>query len=145
MGNPLINRWGSNIFWPNLWYSDKNYSNNVKQDHLLIKLIKLYFFFGIQLPKHLFISPYWYYTLKPLIKNFRTQITTKYYRSYSKKVSRDGERSKYKVRNAIKDIFPMKIWIFKFSNWLIVNFYWFQPVKKSARRITKKRPKSMIF
>jgi len=142
MSNPLVNRWGLNIYWPKLWYSDKNYTLNLKQDNIIFQLIKFYFFFGIHLPQHLFLSKYWYYKLDQFrVLNHLTSIQ-KYYRWYGKKISLDGEKSKYKVRNMVKDIFPMKIWIFKFSNWILINFYWFQPIKKSytkLKRVPSKR------
>jgi hypothetical protein len=36
----------------------------------------------------------------------------------------------------------MKVWIFKYQNWILLNFYWFQPVKKSAFKEIKKQPKT---
>ena len=142
MSNPLVNRWGSNIYWSKLWYSDQNYTTNLKQDSVFIQLLKMYFIYGLQTPTNLFCFKYWYFTkTKSLLKNHQA-FTNKYYRRYSKNLALSEERDSYTLRVATKDIFPMKVWIFKYQNWILLNFYWFQPVKKSAFKEVKKQPKT---
>ena len=55
----------------------------------------------------------------------------------------DDEIDTYKIRKSTKDIYPMKLWIFKYHNWILINFYWFKPIKKpedSLGNILKDNP-----
>jgi len=142
MSNPLVNRWGSNIYWSKLWYSDTNYTVNVKQDSLFINLLKIYFMYGLQTPKNLFALKYWYFSTVKKLNITHGYVQNKYYRRYTKNLTISDNQDSYKLRIATKDIFPMKIWIFKFQNWILLNFYWFQPVKKSAQKSLKRQPKT---
>jgi hypothetical protein len=142
MSNPLVNRWGSNIYWSKLWYSDKNYTLNLKQDSIFINLLKIYFMYGLQTPKNLFVLKYWYFTYVSKNKLNHSYVQNKYYRRYTKNLSVAENQDSYNLRIVTKDVFPMKIWIFKFHNWILLNFYWFQPLKKSARKLSKRQPKT---
>lgn len=142
MSNPLVNRWGANIYWSKLWYSDQNYTTNLKQDSVFIQLLKMYFMYGLQTPVNLFLLKYWYFSKKTDAKKSHLTFTNKYYRRYSKNLTLDEKDNSYTLRLATKDIFPMKVWIFKFQNWILLNFYWFQPLKKSIFKQIKKQPKT---
>ena len=142
MSNPLVNRWGANIYWSKLWYSDQNYTTNLKQDSVFIQLLKMYFMYGLQTPVNLFLLKYWYFSKKTDEKKNHLTFTNKYYRRYSKNLTLDEKDNSYTLRLATKDIFPMKVWIFKFQNWILLNFYWFQPLKKSIFKQIKKQPKT---
>lgn len=142
MSNPLVNRWGANIYWSKLWYSDQNYTTNLKQDSVFIQLLKMYFMYGLQTPVNLFLLKYWYFSKKTDTKKNHLTFTNKYYRRYSKNLTLDEKDNSYTLRLATKDIFPMKVWIFKFQNWILLNFYWFQPLKKSIFKQIKKQPKT---
>jgi len=142
MSNPLVNRWGANIYWSKLWYSDQNYTTNLKQDSVFIQLLKMYFMYGLQTPVNLFLLKYWYFNKKTDTKKNHLTFTNKYYRRYSKNLTLDEKDNSYTLRLATKDIFPMKVWIFKFQNWILLNFYWFQPLKKSVFKQIKKQPKT---
>ena len=142
MSNPLVNRWGANIYWSKLWYSDQNYTTNLKQDSVFIQLLKMYFMYGLQTPVNLFLLKYWYFSKKIDSKQNHLTFTNKYYRRYSKNLALGEKDNSYTLRLATKDIFPMKVWIFKFQNWILLNFYWFQPLKKSTFKQIKKQPKT---
>lgn len=128
MSNPCINRWGLNTFWYRFWYSDNYYTFNLQQDRIFVKLLYIYFNYGIELPKSIFFNTYWYQ------KNLKPSTTLSYYRFSTFKNSTLGLNSTYRFRYSITDVYPMKLWLLKYNNWIIINFYWFQPLKKKITR-----------
>ena len=128
VSNPCINRWGMNTFWHRFWYSDTNYSLNVSQDRNFTKLINLYLYYGLSVPRNLFYSQYWYK------KEFKTFNNPQYFRHLTIKNRVLKFLSVYRLRERTADVYPMKIWILKYDHWVIINFYWFQPNKKKKTR-----------
>lgn len=131
VSNPCITRWGMNTFWYRFWYSDTNYALNVNQDRNFIKLINLYIYYGLSVPRNFFYSPYWYK------KELKTLNSPNYYRHLTIKNRALSFNSTYRLRNRTIDVYPMKIWVLKYDHWVIINFYWFQPNKK--KRTHRKR------
>lgn len=127
MSNPCINRWGMNTFWYNFWYSDNNYASNLHQDTIFIKLINIYLFNGISLPHNIFANFYWYakHTSK---LDFPT-----YYRWFTLRRTFVDIQATYSLRHQTDCVFPMKLWILKYGNWLIINLYWFRPLTLKSR------------
>jgi len=37
------------------------------------------------------------------------------------------------LRNNTPEYFPLKLWLFKFNNWVILNVTWFKPMKGKNR------------
>jgi len=132
MSNPCINRWGINTFWYRFWYSDVKYSENVKYDNLFLKLLNIYLYHGINLPINIFINHYWYINLVEINK------LPDYFRLFTFKNPTLGLTSSYRLRVKTNDIYPMKIWLLKFDKWLLINFYWFQPLKKKFNKNNNK-------
>lgn len=131
MSNPCINRYGINTFWHHFWYSDTFYSKNLQQDTLFLKLINTYIFFGLYLPKNIFWNKFWY------LNNYKNSNYMQYFRWFSVKNETLGSLTSYRLRKTVNDVYPMKIWILKFNNWIIINFYWFQPWKKKVNLTQK--------
>jgi len=50
---------------------------------------------------------------------------------------------RYSLRQEADCVFPMKIWILKYSHWIVINQYWFQPLKKKRQRGIKESPKHL--
>jgi len=46
----------------------------------------------------------------------------------------------YFIRNHSGEYFPFRLWIIKFSGWVIFSLQWFKPVKKRSRRTRRKPP-----
>ena len=140
MSNPCINRWGLNTFWYRFWYSDHQYASNLQQDRVFTKLLNIYFNYGIELPKSIFFNSYWYHkTLKPTN-------TPQYYRFSTFKNATLGLHSSYRLRSSVNDVYPMKLWLFKYNNWILINFYWFQPFKKRfSQRLQRNTKPSNLF
>lgn len=123
MSNPLINRWGLNIFWYNLWFTDYNFKTFYNQDKIFSQLVYLYLFYGLKLPYNIFANKYWYsfnlYSIRFL----------PYSKWITRRGSQFGELVRYSLRVETECLFPMKLWILKYSNWVILNQYWFYPLK----------------
>lgn len=144
MSNPSINRWGLNLFWYRFWYVDKNINLLISQDDLINKLIMLYIQYGILSNKNFFISNYWYSNLDNLIKTHSTESNSKYFRVVEYKNKVINENRFYKIRTKIKNLYFSKLWIFRYQNWLIINLYSYQPVKKKTAR-TRRLGKDLNF
>ena len=132
MSNPIITRLGISQFWYNYWYSDKLYNFNVKQDYLFKNLLEIYLMYGLLQKSNIFIHEYWYKNYLH-IKNIRLKnyLLTKniFYRRFyylNKIVSIEHYLL---LRNKTAEYFPIKLWIFKYNNWIIYLFNWFKPKK----------------
>jgi len=124
MSNPSINRWGVNTFWYSFWYSDTRYAENIKQDSLFIKLLNIYLYFGVNVTNNLFANIYWYSKQYALLK------FPLYTRQLVVKNPLLHTQSTYLLRQKTESIYPMKLWLLKYNNWLVINLYWFQPLKR---------------
>jgi len=134
MSNPCINRWGMNTFWHNFWYDDFKFAYSHKQDKIFSNLIHIFLFNGVNLTYNLFINSYWY------AKKY-TQLSTKTYQRWiTRKPNQFGEIMRYSLRQEADCVFPMKIWILKYSHWIIINQYWFQPLKKRRGQSRRESP-----
>jgi len=137
MSNPSINRWGINTFWYNFWYSDNRYSENLKQDSLFLRLLNIYLYYGINNSTNIFANFYWYSS------NFKKLMFSNYTRLLTFKNPLLGTKSSYELRQKTESIYPMKVWLLRYNNWIIVNLYWFQPFKKKHKN-TRKNSKSSV-
>ncbi len=132
MSNPCLNRWGSSIYWSVFWYSDNYYAKNLQQDRIFEKLLNIYLFYGLQTKTTLFLSTYWFYS-----KTLNTNSSSKglvsspnnYYRWFEYFDSGLGKKFKDCLRVKTRDVYMMKLWILKFVNWIVINVYWFKPIK----------------
>ena len=134
MSHPCINRWGSNTFWKTLWYSDYNYSNNVKYDLLFENLIISYLSYGLETTQPFFTSSFWYNAHNKLFKKEFLQKDQLYFRSFSKWDDFMEEQIHYNIRIKKNNMYLMRIWILKYNHWLLFNIYWFQPLKKPRKK-----------
>lgn len=132
MSNPCLNRWGSSTFWSVFWYSDNYYAKNLQQDRIFEKLLNIYLFYGLQTKSTFFLSNYWFYS-----KSFNSNLSLKspmtnlnnYFRWFEYYDSGLGKKFKDCLREKTTDVYMMKLWILKFVNWIVINVYWFKPIK----------------
>jgi hypothetical protein len=139
MSHPSINRWGLNLFWYRFWFNDKINALMNHQDHLLDKFILIYLHYGLLNYKNLFISKYWYLTENNFLTTHRAEVFTKYFRVIEYKNRTLNEHKSYRLRIKVKNLYYSKIWILRYQNWIIINFYSFQPLKKKL--LKKKKTK----
>lgn len=136
MSNPLINRWGLNLFWYNFWYVDKHRHTQVNLDYLVRKLIHVYLNCGLLFKKNIFLNNYRYLSINSQqfdVNSLTSHHNLKYVRSLEHKNKITEKITVFYNRiKATKNLYTTKIWILKYHNFYIINFYSFQPLKKKG-------------
>jgi hypothetical protein len=139
MGYPVVTRLGINQFWYRHWYTDTFYKQNAHQDLLFERFIMLYVNYGTTFKNNIFIHEYWYskpsrrirtLPLKSYMKNYR--------RFYYSNSTLDIEHS-FLLRNHSGEYFPMRCWILKYNNWVILSLKFFKPLKVKNTYISKNK------
>lgn len=129
MSNPGANRWGKNLFWQHMWLSDRNYTSILHQNKLFTQLLYIYLSYGILPFVHPFINRRWTPSMGGDVRDFRHNHTARYYRvMYFKDVLNDTEIT-YFDRTKNKVFYATRIWVLRYQNWLVLNFFYFQPLK----------------
>lgn len=139
MGNPVITRLGIQQFWQNHWYSDSNTSSNLQQDKLFENLLNLYLTYGLKIRENLFIHEYWYSNnkhIKAARLNHHNVTHNIFYRRYYYLNNVVGVEHTFLLRNTTPEYFPLKLWLFKYNNWVVLNVTWFKPMKGKNRNNT---------
>lgn len=146
MGYPVITRLGISQFWYKHWYSDTTFFLNSKQDKNLLHLFKVYINYGITFPTSLFFHEYFY---NNNYKYFRNQIIFKNWKFYRKVFfsceSLEIEHS-YFLRKKTGEFFPLRLWLIRYSNWILIFFSCFKPIKakyKNTKNIIKRETHSV--
>lgn len=144
MSNPLINRWGMNLFWYKIWYIDKSQFLFFNQDSLIERLVFLYIHYGILYSKNIFFNKYWYGD--SIDTQQIHQDNLKYYRVIEYKNKLLNKSYFYNIRIKIKNIHVTKLWLLRFQGWLVLNFYCFQLIqKKNNMENFFKRNQNLLF
>lgn len=131
--NPSLNRWGMNLLWYNFWFTDRNFHLNLQVDYFINTLIYTYVYFGLIKRTHPFHNMYFvknYCKLKVVYATYNVN----YYKSelFTNKVS--GVREHYALRDRHEGLYNMKISIYRYQNWVLINFFSFKVIKTSRRR-----------
>jgi len=130
MSNPVTNRWGLNLFWYRWWYNDKISTLLYHQDSLIERLIYTYINYGSTHTKSTFSSKYWISRTFAQIKDYALVYMLKVTRHIEYTSKTFGDKLIRKARVKPNALYHSKIWILRFQGWLILNFYFFQPLKK---------------
>lgn len=142
MGYPVITRLGLSQFWYRHWYANSNssYFMNFKQDLIFTHLFKMYLNYGLTFSNTLFMHEHFFnykyrnIRLNLLLKNLR------YFRRFYFSNYNLGIEHSYFLRYKTGEYFPLRLWIIKYSNWLIICFNCFKPIKqKFSKKITTKK------
>lgn len=133
LSNPSINRWGLNLFWYRYWYTDKLQQAYIQQDYIFNQLLYTYILYGILTPHNLFLNKYWHMNIENVNWKHQNFYNEKYYRKGELKGLAVEDVNTIRLRFKVKHLYFSKIWILRFQNWVILNFYSFQPIKKSLR------------
>jgi hypothetical protein len=137
MSNPCINRWGLNSFWHHYWYSDSRYAMNLQHDKIFLELIRTYLVYGSRAPSNIFWNNYWYKTgTAPSVVDLR-----KFYRWVTINNTTLKMVNTYRLRIVSEELFQTRVSVLKFSSWIVLNFYWFQPDKYKNKRAAKVYPR----
>lgn len=139
--NPSINRWGKNLFWFRLWYTDKNYFLNLQTDNLITNLITIYINYGVSFKLHPFLSKRFFQNLHQFTYKKFANYDLKNFRQDNFINSLSGVEEYYPIRKNQEDIYNTKIGILRFQNWLVVNSYSFKIIKLSRKKARVSRYK----
>ena len=136
MGYPVITRIGLNQFWYKHWYSDsnKNYFFNFKQDLMFTKLFKMYLQYGLTFSNSFFFHELFFSRKSKTLRLSIISKNLKYFRRFYFSNYNLGIEHSYFLRYKTGEYFPLRLWIIKYSNWVIICFNCFKPIKKKSRR-----------
>ena len=136
MSYPIITRLGINQFWYRHWYTDKLYSSSINQDFSIKLLLKTFLKYGLYQLNNIFIHEYWYN------KKFKTKRYNKFFiqntiffRRFYFSNNIVGVEHSYLIRKVTPEYFPMKLWLFRYNNWVIISWHWFKPQKTNKKKI----------
>jgi len=139
MSNPIITRLGINQFWYKHWYSDTLFSQNLHQDKSFELLIKFYLDHGCTYQTNPLIHEYWYNAnLKKRRVSINIHNINFYRRFFYVNDVLDIEHS-YLIRNHTGEYFPMRMWLLKYRNWVILSMQWFKPIKKKSAKTHRRK------
>ena len=130
MGYPIITRLGINQFWYNYWYRDKSFSLEINNDISFEVLLNTYLQYGLAFQNNIFLHEYWYSKAykKFRINKVRKMDTVFYKRFYYTNEILNIEHS-LNYRCSTAEYFPMRLWILKYDNWVILSVKWYKPLK----------------
>ena len=131
MGYPVVTRLGLNQFWYKHWYSNsnKNYFFNCKQDFIFIKLFKMYLSYGLTFSNSIFFHEFFYSSKLRYLRTSVNIANLKYFRRFYFSNDNLGIEHSYLLRYKTGEYFPLRLWIIKYSNWIIICFNCFKPIK----------------
>lgn len=140
MGFPVITRLGVHQFWFNHWVNDFSYSQYFKQNKSLKLFGTLYLRYGLLYRNDIFVNRYFF--SKPT-KQFSEFMIKKKKKIYLRKKLYENHRFNvimyYDDRLQLTEYFPMKTWLFRFNNWMVIMMHWFKPFKGKSRQRAKGR------
>jgi len=151
MSNPVITRLGLSQFWYKHWYSDIkiNFHENLKLDSLFEKLVILYLDYGFTLNSNLFLHEYWYHKTKLIKFEYLKSLKFlhKFYRRFYYSNTTLSIEHSFFIGHESKEYFPLRVWILKYFNWVIISFKSFKPDKRKldTRFFSKKNNTNLPF
>lgn len=144
MGYPVVTRLGINQFWYRHWYTDTFYKQNVQQDSMFERFILLYVNYGTTFKNNVFIHEYWYSKPSKIIRTTPPKAHAKHYRKSHYHNSILGIEHSFSKRNDSGEYFPMRCWILKYNNWIILSLKFFKPLKiKNSNHVSRRRKTSV--
>lgn len=136
ISNPSISRWGINLFWYKYWFQDFYKQLNIQKDIIFETLVYYYIFFGFQF-SHNHLKNIRWLSSKHFPKDDFKNFTLQYYREVeiSNKYNYDIVLDIFRIKSS--DLLHSRFWLMKFQNWIIINFYAFQPNKRNKLSVKK--------
>lgn len=134
MGYPVITRLGINQFWYKNWYTDSDFMLSCQQDIIFQDLLKFYLNYGLTFSSNIFFNPYFHTKalrnvhIDYFIKNL------KFYRRFFFSNYTLGIEHSYFLRYRTGEYFPLRLWMLRYSNWIIIFFNCFKPIKKKKSK-----------
>lgn len=133
MGYPVITRLGLNQFWYRHWYSDINFKENLKQDNNFVSLIKFYLNYGLTFSNNIFFHEYFFNRNLKWVRLLNLNSNIRFFRKFYFSNELLGIEHSYFMRYKTGEYFPLRIWLIKYSNWVILSFNCFKPIKYKSK------------
>ena len=123
--------------WYKHWYSDTMFSKFLNQDKIIEIFIIWYLSYGIDFKLNPLISLYWYKNqLNNIYLNFY-KYNMRFFRRYFYSNDIVGVEHSYFIRNHTGEYFPLRVWLMRYSGWLILVVSWFKPKKRKIKRFIR--------
>lgn len=122
-----------NIFWNKLWHTTSQYSQFTAQDQIISYFFFLLVYYGIYNYTLFFINKYWNLIHYKNYMDNILHIFLFYYRHQILKNKYNNADIFYLIRNKRRIIYPMRLWIFRYQSWLVINWFIFQPLKLKTK------------
>jgi len=154
MGNPNITRLGKIQMWYKNHYSDFSYVSNFKKLRTFEQLLNTYFNYGLLFQSNTLLAHFWYKNpfLKSSINQSLPTKTTLYFRKYYYAHKTLSIEHSYFLRLKTREFFPLRLYVLKYNNWVIISVQWFKPLKHNLvnksnmnRQGMKKSNSTIIF
>jgi len=129
MGYPVITRLGINQFWYRHWFSKKNFQKSSQQDKLFLELLKLYINYGLSFNNLIFFNSYFFKNTKLNFLGNSAELNLKFFRRYFFSNEPLGIEHSYLLRYRTGEYFPIRLWLIKYSRWVMLFFTCFKPIK----------------
>lgn len=139
MGYPVITRLGINQFWYRHWFSKKNFQKNSQQDKLFLDLLKLYINYGLSFNNLIFFNSYFFKNTKLNFASNAAELNLKFFRRYFFSNEPLGIEHSYLLRYKTGEYFPIRLWLIRYSNWIMLFFTCFKPVKSKQLLSSRKK------
>ena len=143
MGYPVVTRLGINQFWYRHWYTDTFYKQNAHQELIFERFVMLYVNYGTTFKNNIFVHEYWYSKPSKVIRTLPLKSYMKHYRRFYYSNSTLGIEHSFLLRNHSGEYFPMRCWILKYNNWVILSLKFFKPLKVKQVGTFKNRKTSI--
>jgi hypothetical protein len=145
MSNPTITRLGKTQMWYKNYYTDFSFKNNFNQINSFESLVNTFFIYGLYTYSNLNYKHLWYRNSS--ITNFKLPNKFHlYFRKFFYAHTTLTIEHSYFTRIRTPEFFPLRLYILKYNNWLVISLQWFKPSKvlksraknfsKSARNIS---------
>lgn len=144
MNNPNISRHGAVQYWLNMWFTDFNFSSTLHADNLFDKLLTFYINFGFNEYYDRHYHNYWYRKTFYGHKKFYNDMYNSYFRPFEAPMPDNMGfiRGKFRV---FPLVYPLRTWVYRFNNWVIIQFVWFSPAKIGHKSASYKPPKKIVL
>lgn len=145
MGNPIVSRLGRNQFWYKKWYTDLVYSSYFKKISTSETILSFFLKYGLFFKNNIFINNFWYKNLSFMsIKTTNQDLThfNLYFRRYFYSYKTLAIEHSYNVRLETAEFFPLRLYVLKYLNWVVISVQWFKPLKNKLTLNKKNSPKN---
>ena len=146
MSYPLLTRLGLSQFWYKHWYASLRSTarENIQHDIIIETLLELYLNYGLTAIRSPLAHEYWFTKLRKRSDLLQPNLNKFYRRFYYTNDILSIEHS-FLIRHVTGEHFPLRTWLLKYHNWVILSFKCFKPNKSSRLRASASAQSKLDF